>query len=303
MSPEGIPPSRKPEQAPQEPDIEASANYEGNDSLATISRARNKVIHDQIVELLYQQEALELDALKNEEWEPYLPEGWTGEERFKLFKGKRSGRVTDSGYLNSALQTPLPTREEIAKRLDDSINHAATVTEIEFSSDEPTKDRMTTDWEVPWTGEKLTRKQMSIVEAHEKGHRIRPYHNELALMFIQGFDPSEVEFTEADYEIQEEMWKKSFEATGSPMPSREELKINYLADYLFQPNELAERMNQLKNYFGMQGAELFTKAHLDYARTHYVQDTGFDNGMRFMFQAVTPEKEEEFLKLINSAGI
>lgn len=303
-----MPRSRKPEQVSQELSIEASANYEGNDSLAVIDRARNSIIHEQIVDLLYKQEMWESDAIRNEEWEPYLPEGWTGEERFKLFKGKRSGRIIDSAELDSALQTPLPTREEIAKELDDRIDHVAAVTEIEFSSDQPSAERMTIGWEVPLTGEKPTAKQMSIIEAHEKGHRIRPYHGkELEPIFMRAFDPSRVDFTDTDYEAHKDEWRQTVDAGraaegAEEYMSKEDAKQTHL-DYLFTPTELAERMSQLKNYFGMQGAEPFTKAHLDYARTHYVQDVGYDNGMTHMFQAVTPEKEEEFLKLINSAGI
>ena len=62
-------------------------------------------------------------------------------------------------------------------------------------------------------------------------------------------------------------------------------------------------MSQLKNYFGMNGSEQFTKEHLDYARTQYVADTGMDNRMTHFFQAITPETEATFLELINSSGI
>ncbi len=62
-------------------------------------------------------------------------------------------------------------------------------------------------------------------------------------------------------------------------------------------------MSQLKNYFGMSGNELFTAEHLRYARKHYIPDTGVDNNMRQFFQAITPEAEGEFLKVINSCGM
>jgi hypothetical protein len=78
---------------------------------------------------------------------------------------------------------------------------------------------------------------------------------------------------------------------------------NSVISYLFTGQELAERMSQLKNYYGMKGNEPFTKEHLHYAREHYVQDTGMDNYMKFFFQAITPETEDEFLRIINSSGI
>ena len=74
-------------------------------------------------------------------------------------------------------------------------------------------------------------------------------------------------------------------------------------EYLFSGSEIAERMSQLKNYFGMRGAEQFTRNHLKYARLHYVTDVGFDNGISHLFQAITPETEDKFLELINNSGI
>ncbi len=62
-------------------------------------------------------------------------------------------------------------------------------------------------------------------------------------------------------------------------------------------------MSQLKNHFGLKSDERFTKEHLDYARMHYVTDTGFDNRMTPFLKAITPETEESFLELINSSGI
>ena len=64
-----------------------------------------------------------------------------------------------------------------------------------------------------------------------------------------------------------------------------------------------ERMSQLKNYFGFDGDQEFTKEHLDYARTHYVKDMSLDNSMSALFQMITAEKEEQFLRAINSLGI
>ncbi|MEA3399062.1 MAG: hypothetical protein U9R00_00950 [Patescibacteria group bacterium] len=63
-------------------------------------------------------------------------------------------------------------------------------------------------------------------------------------------------------------------------------------------------MAQLKNYFGMKGSEKFTKQHLDYAKNNYIKDTGIpDFQIKPFLDAITTEKEEDFLRLINSLGI
>jgi len=61
-------------------------------------------------------------------------------------------------------------------------------------------------------------------------------------------------------------------------------------------------MSQLKNYFGMKPKEIFTKAHLDYARKHYAQEE-HDNMMTEFFMMITPEKEKRFLEVMNSVGV
>ena len=113
--------------------------------------------------------------------------------------------------------------------------------------------------------------------------------------FAQAFDKGAVEYEMDDY------WrvypKKERNEIGFEKARREFFR------YLFSARELAERMSQLKNYYGMRGDEQFTKEHLDYARAHYIKDIGLDNHMRKFFAAITPEKEEMFLKLINTAGI
>jgi hypothetical protein len=42
---------------------------------------------------------------------------------------------------------------------------------------------------------------------------------------------------------------------------------------------------------------------LRYAKEHYITDTGFDNKMTPFLKAITPETENEFIRLINSSGI
>ncbi len=272
---------------------EAEANYEGNDSMLLIERLRNPVIKNQIIDMLYRIDAEFLEALQQDEWEHHLPEGWTGEEKFHLVKGKRSGRILDATELEQELHTPLPTRAEIEKALDEKIDRIERVTEMDFTpGEEPSVDRMTTDWELPWTGERPSTKQLSISEAHEKGHRIREYER-LTKAFRPAFDLSKVNFTQRDFEMHPYASDRTLQ----------DFRDEYLDKYLFSGPEAAERMSQLKNYFGMRGAEKFTKDHLHYAKEHYVQDTGMDNSMRLFFEAITPETEDAFIEMINAAGI
>lgn len=66
-------------------------------------------------------------------------------------------------------------------------------------------------------------------------------------------------------------------------------------------DELLARMGQLKNYFGFQAGEEFTRGHLDYARAQYVHDTGLDNNMTELFAAVAKDEKsmQKFLALMN----
>lgn len=284
--------------------VESEANFEGNETEILISRLRNPVIKRQIAEIIYRQEAEHHNSLKNEVWEPYLPEGWTGKERFKLLKGKHSTRIISTEDLETELKKESKTIEEIEKELDKDIDEVASVTEIDYTSDEPNSSVIPLNWIVPWTGERPTQKQMSIIEAHEKGHKIRDYDRSTDKI-RKAFDVSKVQFTDADYDI----LKKNLENhTNKPEGSEKELTLEekreeHLNGYLFTGMEIAERMSQLKNYFGFKRDEQFTKEHLHYAKEHYVQDTNMDNGMRLFFEAITPETEDIFLEIINNSGI
>jgi len=140
----------------------------------------------------------------------------------------------------------------------------------------------------PRTGRKYSSKERHITEAHEKGHVIRwDYQNgrdrlgpELSTVFRYNLAPS---------------FYPAFDFSGAVRACDR----NYLRD----PAELAERMSQLKNYFGFCGAETFSPEHLRYAGEHYLEDTGYDNGMSPFFRIITPERESAFIELINSAGI
>ena len=44
--------------------------------------------------------------------------------------------------------------------------------------------------------------------------------------------------------------------------------------YMYNMDEIVERMVQLKNYFGMNSEDIFTEEHLKYAKENYLDDFG-----------------------------
>ncbi|MEK7101272.1 MAG: hypothetical protein AAB921_04210 [Patescibacteria group bacterium] len=129
----------------------------------------------------------------------------------------------------------------------------------------------------------LTPRQKMIIEAHEKGHGMRDF---------QGSDAIEIRSV-LDFSVLKE--REEIATAQNPQ--------DRFANYLNKPEEIIERMAQLKNYFGFKGNEVFTKKHLDYAREHYIQDTGLDNTMSHFFAAVTPETEDHFIEVMNKYPI
>jgi hypothetical protein len=275
------------EQFPHQNNIETVANYEGNATELLFGRLHTEKIRQQIIDLIYQDEqsgvggiveSLEVDADGNVVFDD------SGEPKIK----ERKPFI------------PL-TKEEVEQRYDATVKKIESATEIEFveaSHHLPTQERMVIGAIAPWSGKAFTPEQMSIIEAHEKGHEVRPYMGEFFQnYFHRGFDFDAVPYEESESSI----FKKA-------LPPEEQEKTvaeirEMFFDYLKSPNELAERMSQLKNYFGMKGDDQFTVEHLEYARNHYVQDTDMDNGMTQFFQAITPGKTEAFIQIINSAGI
>lgn len=133
----------------------------------------------------------------------------------------------------------------------------------------------------------LTPKQLEVVLSHEKGHQIRRYRDEefLNKIFRDTIDINGLSYSK-DPHIKD----------LSAVMSDESLR-----DYM-NASEIAERMSQLKNYFGFKGSEVFTREHLDYAKDHYVDDV-FNNNMGPFLRAVTPEKESKFIQAMNTLGI
>lgn len=258
--------------------VEKSANYQGNETLVMLARLRNPVIKKQIVEL------------------------W-----IKAYNSDPSS--TDRDFANA----PNGFEQEIDRRLD----QAEKVTPIWSPQGGPglhpygdrhgtkrgeyeLRETVPPRWQLDEIGNQPTTKRaMSMTEAHEKGHYVRllllNYYDFFRDYFAKGFDLSHVVLTQDEYENR---WARE----GDPEYTLEKARAE-LIYYLRYGHEIAERMSQLKNYFGMKGDEIFTKEHLAYARKHYVKDVGFDNDMTHFFQAITPKTETTFLDLMKTSGI
>ncbi len=130
------------------------------------------------------------------------------------------------------------------------------------------------------TGKLLSNRQKNIIEAHEKGHGLRDFTSPLEKADFIGLLDTDAIIAKHDL-------------VASKVPTEK------LVEYLLQPVEIAERMAQLKNYFGFRGNEVLTSEHLEYAREHYVADTGYDNSMIAFFNGVTEAKENDFLRVAN----
>lgn len=277
----------KMEQFSNQSNIETEANYEGNATELLFSRLQNEKIRKQIIDLIYQGEQSHVGTfVESLEIDP---------EGNLVFDDNGEPKVQERKPF-----VPL-TREEVEKQYDDTLKKIQVSTEIEFAKAShhlPTQERMIVGATAPWSNRPFTPEQMTIIEAHEKGHEMRPYIGEFFEdYFHKGFDFDSVPYGELEGVVFRKV-----------LPPEEQEKTvieirEMFFDYLKSPTELAERMSQLKNYFGMKSDDQFTAEHLEYARNHYITDTDMDNGMTQFFQAVTPEKVNAFIQIINSAGI
>ena len=120
-------------------------------------------------------------------------------------------------------------------------------------------------------GADLTPRQKNIIESHEAGHGVRKMIG-LESTVIRG----------------------AIELDKIPTKQK---------TYFQRADEITERMAQLKNYFGFKAQDIFTQEHLDYAREHYIQDTGLDNSMSVFFGAITKEREAAFIEIMNMLPI
>lgn len=123
-------------------------------------------------------------------------------------------------------------------------------------------------------GRELTLREKNIIESHEKGHGLRDFVSEDSRDFRQSIDFDVIQQNDSE--------------TGTRQ-----------IGYLKIADEIAERMAQLKNYFGMKAGDTFTKDHLKYAADNYITDTGLDNNMTLFFKAITERNEDKFIDTIN----
>jgi hypothetical protein len=290
VQPEAVPPSQE-----RAVTIENQANYKGNWWLAQLDRLNNPTIRKQLVDLWETNEKfLEEHGIKE-----CVGQG-------SELKDPATGQII---WLDEELGLPkyeqiyknIPhmalSREEIEAQLEEAIDREASVTPIDFNETRSESYNWLLGYEKGQT-ETVDRKDehhpsrrvsliglkedetipnqhatevMSVVEAHEKGHTLRTLHGS---------------------EYLDNLFSNAFEFPRSE---------RYLDTH--RPAELIERMAQLKDYFGMKGDEKFTPQHLEYVREHYIEDTKLDNNMKEFFDAITPQKEFTFLKLINSIGV
>lgn len=266
---------------------EIIANFEGNATEVLFRRLHNINIRNQIIDILIQNEQSKIGT---------FIESLEVDEKGDLV-------FNDSGepIVKEKVHFVPKTRQELEESYDETLAKIEAFTEIAMSKDgnnQPTSEEIYIGSIAPWSGRPYTTKQMSIIEAHEKGHRIREYFGDFFDSYITtGFDFSNISYGEDEASV----FRKVLGPEDKDKPL-EEVKQMFI-DYISMPIELVERMSQLKNYYGMSGNEVFTKEHLDYARAHYISDTDMDNGMTRFFQAITPHTEGNFLKLINSVGV
>lgn len=123
-------------------------------------------------------------------------------------------------------------------------------------------------------GTNLSNREKNIIESHEKGHGLRDFVSEDRRDFTQSIDLEVIRKKESETGIRE-------------------------SGYMKQADEIAERMAQLKNYFGFKAGDIFTKEHLEYAKQHYVKNIGLDNNMTTFFDAITDNTIDTFLQTIN----
>ena len=287
------------EQFPKLKKVESDANFEGDHCLILLERLNDPTINEQLLGMLCKNEDAEAKRIKSHTFTPYsLP----NQPNLKCFIDEEGTIYTSNSQEYDPKNYKPKSKVEVEHDLAERINHATTETPIDFSDNEPNEDCIPLNWKMRWTGEKPSVRQMNIILSHEKGHIIRKY-GDLRDYFSKGFDPTKIEYNDTDFEMDKTVLsEKDSEGEPNDEPDKEQMKLKAIS-YLFSGNEIAERMSQLKNYFGMKGAERFTTEHLSYAREHYITDTGMDNRMRHFFQAITPETEGAFLELINSSGI
>jgi len=277
--------------------IEQQANFEGSWTNLMLERMRDPLIKKQVADIIFRvEESMRGEPIRNIEG-----------------VGKIVGTFQDSTP-PEGMYTPR-TREEIEKELNDDIEQVAISTPVTFDRicestilfKQPAGREIVSVSDQQFRENRQTDGDRGITEAHEKGHLLRNYEfvgsREKGWYKKRQMKAGLDDLWDKTFDLEAIDWHDSYGRNGKKFQKSEDKWKRVIAGYLRSPMECAERMAQLKNYFGMAGGNAFTKEHLRYAKEHYVKDTGFDNQMTEFFQSITHEKEDAFIELINSAGI
>lgn len=278
------------EQPRSQRSIEGQSNFKGSWTNLMCERLRNPDIRKQVIDLLYE---IEQGAKKKEEWDEY--EAITVSERYVPRTREEVERDFETDLQKIEKDTPI-SFGTMGPNDSGEIGQEEELKLKEGEKYDKNKEVINLNWIDPQTNKKQTGKELNITESHEKGHILRRYGSagsgekrryspHLNERFWKAFDFDAIQPDYIDYK-NEEKYRNSKRLT---LEIKEKHK-NEIAEYLKSPPELAERMSQLKNYFGMEGNEQFTKEHLAFAKKYYVEDVGTDNHMTQFFQAITPRK-------------
>lgn len=269
---------------------EKTANYEGDQTLLLLERLRNPVIKERLVDMM---------------------RSHTATKEFRSFVEARN--VDGSVSLGSLLKA-LKVRDrqlsrsknELVLEADEILDQVFRHTAVDFN-EKPVQGigyslgRGSEGVIAPYStlsaeGGRASARLLNIYEAHEKGHGARAFHGESRLT-------SKISSL-LDVGLVRPDTLRSYKEVVSYISNVpvENVPDSVIA-YFGSANEIVERMSQLKNYFGMKGAEVFTLEHLEYARAHYEADTETGVQIRPFFEAIIPGKEAEFVAMMNTLGI
>ena len=214
-------------------------------------------------------------------------------------------RRTAEMYPNLFLKKP----DEILAAMNAAIERERSVTHIMPNTDVMSSyyDRFTGKVNIGTAGD-FSRVQREYIEAHEKDHSVRAHLLNttygVSSTMSKGFSFWSYIRNKSQQFFRSSIWALNLTALVGPAAA-----VGYMVPQLVTPSymhsswEIYARMSQLKNYFGFDGGEEFTKAHLDYAREHFIKDTGIDNDMQEFFNSITPRSERSFLHIMNNFGV
>ena len=269
-------------------EIKEKANYQGNYSELFLERLNNLDFKDKLVNMLYDSKVSFDSIYKSYDFTEDKPRPLSRKENY--FEHKKGINLIN--------------KDSILKELNERIDNVFSKTSIEFNSRDSVAKRGSSEIVVGFLNPECfySEKQMSslqknIVEAHEQGHIIRDLSltHKFSKKILSGFDFSNMKLPIYMINGLRDFYLKDNLSDGEI--------INIQKEYFENPNEIIERMAQLRNYFGMKYNEVFTKEHLDYVRENYSKDTGFYLQIQPFLQAITPQTEKKFLELINELPI